>query len=475
MNFFELIDKGVSYFNGLNFYIKFLLIYILGHFGFLYLLDSYWWDDWCWVNASPETIVNEFSEYGVPLFGYFQVVNFSVSPIISRLFTLSAFFTTAILLYKISLNYTWLNDNNRNQIVVLFSVLPLNIARISLVNTQYTACLLLFFIAWYLIRKNLLVSAMLFALSFLTQSLIAFFILPIVDMLLSRKFKKQQILMFSFLPILMFLIKQVYFKPYGQYLGTHKINLSIKKVLKIYYYSFEDFLCYLDENRILLIVFTFIFVLIILFGHFNKNEVIIKPQKRFILLIMGTLALFLAILPYAVGQYVPRFYGWDSRHQILMPLGVSLILVWSLNILQVKGLYILIVFFSCIMNNKNYSELKLDWNQQKMILHKLSKIHLSNGQTLFLFNNKLNWAINRDLRFYEYTGWIKQSLNNNSCFALENVLLDDFENGLFDGFYKDAYNAKNFVRDDKNKVINVDLTYLNKDKGSINVKFTRIK
>jgi hypothetical protein len=222
-------------------------------------------------------------------------------------------------------------------------------------------------------------------------------------------------------------------------------------------------------------VFIFIFILLILLRHLNKNAVVIKSRKIFILLAAGALALFLAILPYAVGRYVPRFYEWDSRHQILMPLGVALILVWFINTLQIKGSYILIVLLACLINNKNYYELNRDWNQQKNIMHKLSMINRNNGSTVFLFNNKLNWAIKRGLRFYEYTGWIKESLSSDSCFALQYELFDDFKKGDYDGFFTDAYNSKNFVRNDDNTIIIVDLTYLNEDKGLINVKFTGAK
>lgn len=56
--------------------------------------------------------------------------------------------------------------------------------------------------------------------------------------------------------------------------------------------------------------------------------------RNVVLILVGIAAFGLAVLPYLVVGKMPALGDWDSRHQILVPLGASLMLVGLVTLLH---------------------------------------------------------------------------------------------------------------------------------------------
>src|SRR5690606_33211977 len=123
-------------------------------------------------------------------------------------------------------------------IAALFMILPLNSARVAAINAPSATCYVSFFLAWYLIHKKRKLSALLFLFSFNINSLLVFYALPIIDLVIEnarpsfrsiiRSVKSNWV--FILLPFIYFFSKYIFFTPYGFY-ENYNNNFNYSNVL----------------------------------------------------------------------------------------------------------------------------------------------------------------------------------------------------------------------------------------------------
>ena len=114
-------------------------------------------------------------------FGYLHVAMLAIGPWAYRVLTFFLMYASGLLIYRILELQKWIRNEDRLLIVILFLISPFYAARVALVDFPYTFCLFLFFLGWYLIGKNCLASLACFFLSFNMESLLVFYLLPVLD------------------------------------------------------------------------------------------------------------------------------------------------------------------------------------------------------------------------------------------------------------------------------------------------------
>jgi len=142
-------------------------------------------------------------------------------------------------------------------------------------------------------------------------------------------------------------------------------------------------------------------------------------------LYFGVLFFILGVLAYTAVGKLPNIYGFDSRHQLLVPLGFSFIVYFTTIIVLEKiskSEYIQnVILFTIIIafiSQNIYSgyRYKLDWIYQVAIQEQIKELSTIKDNTTFIVNidldNKL--ANERKINFYEHNQRLKKIFGNDS-------------------------------------------------------------
>jgi hypothetical protein len=305
--------------------------------GWLFIVrDSYWSDDWDDFKF-PSLAKVYYDEFGYapwkePIFFLFD----QVGPSVFRYLTFCLFFCAGVFLFGIVKQVSLFTVFEKKLIVCFFLVLPFNATRLALNVFYYTEAYFLFFAAWYMLvvfnsRISRFVSFVLFFLSFLMFTNLVFFLLPVAHQFLQsggRKIRgsvswlKQNMWLLS-LPFIYWVLRSIFWSSERDYHSVTENKL----------------------NGFLRFVFLIFVVLIFLWFVYRLVQQIYKVKVA--MLILGLGAIFIGYAPYVFyglvgyGFNVPVTYlvtmlgrsDWYSRHQILQPLGFSILLVGLIGLL----------------------------------------------------------------------------------------------------------------------------------------------
>ena len=459
----------------------YILIFILYSFSFglILLNQGIFWDDWVLYKQNPNSILEMFKETGFflhwPAYLYNFLLSINQGIFLIRLLIFVTYLFSAFFLNYVLSKIRIIDPLSRLFIVLIFALFNINSARILIDTLHYTICNFLFFFGFYLIvkfffRKKILyriLSLFCFFISFSTNSFLFFYIIPFIyifyikkDQIVSNKIsfknflfslkKAYKYLDFILLPFIFFIIKIRLFEPYGLYGGYYN-NISLKNLnpinfIKAFYGSFLQ-VFKTDYIRLISYPFLFIIISVIIFLIIKKlyRSDIINFNKKNInhdlfLAGFGLLAFFAGVFPYIAVGKIPNLLDWDSRHQLLIPLGASFILYYILKIffreidlranIKIFFYSFLIGLFLC-SNMFIYLDYQKDWFKQLSLIEnfKTSSVIKNNNNFLFTDNNKDSNAMERSYRFYEWTGIMKQAFKDESRFGV-NVSEKDNINGL---------------------------------------------
>ncbi len=421
--------------------------YLIGHGGILLMPNALFWDDWIIYRSSPSDILELFRLVG-SIFssaGYLHIWLSQVGLWTYKLLTFILMFACGLLLNIILKRFSFIDDNFRFFIVLLFLILPFNIARVTIIVFPYTLCYFLFFLAWALFDRHRIISLMLFFISFSTNSLLVFYAMPFMEILYKQwdfsswkkvfAFVKRNI-DFILLPFIFFFIKTYFFKPSGVYENYNR-NYNFKNIIDVPLLQYADLLNFHASFNLALIFTLISFCLF----YFN---IIIDKRKKFELsyiFLIGIIIFFLGSVPYWILGYVPTFFEWTSRHQLLLPLGTSIILVSAVFYLRALiGFPIIhlvtisiIIGTSLAYNITNYINLIIDSHkQQQLVLLFSEDTKIKNG-SLIVFNDQTidKNAFGRGYRFYEWNGLLELSFANQKRFGINQADFPMYIDGLF--------------------------------------------
>lgn len=457
--------QAISEVNKSRFFI--FLIYCFSHGLVALSINGIWWDDWALFYNSEETIRNSFKQSGTfpPYVGDLHVLLTNLGPFSYRTLTFICFYFSSLNFLELIKRYTRCSEQHALLFTLLFTILPFNMARIAAIDLPYTISLTLFLTAWRLYPKNLAVSLVFFFVSFLTQSLLLF-MLVIFLIELSIKTKSEisnglilKLLSLLILPIAYWLIKNIFFKPYGVYEGYNQ-NIALGNIfvpVKVVILDLLNFRTLLPLNLIL-----FLGTYLILTRFEFKN---LEIENRIKWGFFGLITTAIGVLPYLLLGLTPTFKDWNSRHQILMPLGASL-MIGAIVIGKSKFHKIALSFVisvSLSFTSINYLAFYKDWNKQAGIITGIKKSPVIDECSVILINDKTNVpnAVGRQYRFYEWNAIFKISTGKQNRFVLSSKDLASFNKGNFDSFYTEEYSAAKFSRSVDNTFCSIDIIYQN--------------
>jgi hypothetical protein len=451
----------------LNFYLtKLFVVYVCSHFGIFLISDAIYWDDWTLVDVNDEVILDTMRQAGgfLNFPGYLHLGLSFFGPWIYKFLTFFMMFGAGIALDQIIKNYKSINSETRFVIVLFFLILPLYWSRVALINFFYTFCYFLFFLAWATNQRNRFLSMFLFFISFNTNSLLVFFIIPFFEIYYRNTvhfFSLKSIIKFALnrfeltlLPFIFFGAKVYFFSPYGLYEG-HNEQYDITALFNSPYLMFNTWYGWFYHFRhIHIYVYTAVgitlFYTYILKGDLFKTTGF--TNKLILTFLTGIFIFIIGGIPYWILDKMPSFFDWSSRHQILFPLGMSIILVVFVSLLSKKlkaAAIVSVISFSTIMNVTVYKDLYIDWQKQKMIMKLISKNDMIRNGDILLFEDQtkpLN-AMLRQYRFYEWNGLVALAMGDENRFSVDRAQFPSFFNApSFKLLYenRDKYKASNF-------------------------------
>ena len=332
-----------------------------------------------------------------------------------QVLTFILFFASGLVIFQILRVFSRLSISKVNLIVLLFLVLPVNTARISLVVFDYTSSYFLFYLGWFVLvryksTKSFVLACVILFLSFKTHSFLFFVLLPFLHFAWLNKtelmdFKKLnrrhlQIAVIAALPILYVVARSLFWPPSESWQDYHQPTRA-------------GFLTGLWPVLIGLVGLA-----IIGFRQFKKKD----TQLSWILLVGGFSITALALFPYFAGELYVGYAGrpayitvfefradWRSRHQLLMPLGLSLSVVGLNELLKWKGKNVVVsavLVISVALNMFWGSQYFLMSHKQEQLveLFKSTKGNLivaSVGDSTLRFNGRES-----SFRGYEWNGFM---------------------------------------------------------------------
>ena len=452
------------------------MFYLVAHGGILLIPNAIYWDDWILYRVDPEIILNTFKQAGsmFNVGGFLHKAMLDVGPWIYKVLTFWLMFASGILLNSILKRYENIATETRFFIVLLFLLLPFNLARVALIDFPYTLCYFLFFLAWQLMDRFRIAALALFFLSFNTNSLLVIYALPVLDMLyrsghlaslksaLGFGIRRIDYLL---LPFVYFFVKFYFFAPSGLYEGYNQ-SYSTQNLMESAILQRDDFFHLFKLLREVVGVELWLFLSLFVFLFVKNKPLIATPQKwiSWGLLAIGLLAFFLGAFPYWILGYVPTFNDWSSRHQLLLPLGSALIIVGILSFNNLNGktkahsiiirgsqtinasVISIIVGASLAFNVSSYATLFIDWQKQKQLIHLFSKNADLERAGLVVFvdaTEQLN-GLGRKQRSYEWNGMLEAAFGNQKRFAIQQSQSDDYLSGNLDRYFQSEYKAGSF-------------------------------
>ena len=401
--------------------------YLLSYCFIFLFLKSYFWDDWyLYFTFSGDGTKKLLDGFGLsPWHGLLQVDVLNSRPELFRLITIVCFFLSGWCLFHILKTVKFLTAYQVKLITILFLVLPINSARVSMITFAYSYSFLFFFLAWYLLvtKRFLVVRALsvpLFLMSFSTLSFLVFFAVPCAN-LLYRNFsianpnKKRAYLS----TVLLAALSPVYWV-----VNRRIIPLSDAR------------LAYLTPTRsgiargLLILVVCLIFIL----WYLKLRRDNISVDSRYPIILAGVSLTALGAFPYITSgrlvdvsewilNFVPRASDWDSRHQLLLGLGLAVTLVGLIgpsdSIFKRRSINILIGL--CVALNITYMHgYYLDSLKQDQMISAIRDSDALTESRFVMINDTTDRfnARGRGYRSYEWDGILAKALGDSTRTAI---------------------------------------------------------
>ena len=376
--------------------------------------NTLYWDDWAlFFRRSPFYVRQVYIDSGRPLWeGVADGLLIQVGVWAICLATFLVFFLCSVFMFYILKTIPNLNSGAVNSLVILFLVLPVNHARISLVGFDYSSAYFLFYLGWFVLvryksTKSFVLACVILFLSFKTHSFLFFVLLPFLhfvwlnktELMDLRKLKRQhlQVVVIAALPIIYVVARSLFWPPSEAWVGYQEPSIS-------------------GLIRWLPTSVPFILGLIwFVLRQKNKKGV----DVNFLVFWCGTGATALALMPYFVGGFFDVYTSiialrsdWGNRHQLLMPLGLAMFAVGLNGMLQkyFKNLiFVLAVSVSLVFNTYFGSNYYLDSIKKDQVVELfLARVDLKPSSELVILDDTKRFnGRGSTYRDYEWSGLLK--------------------------------------------------------------------
>jgi len=331
-----------------------------------------------------------------------------------RLLSFLMFFVVGLFLFEILKSVTFLTTANLRAISLLFVIIPVNHARISLVIFDYSSSYFLFFLGWFLLvryrsKRCFILSWLVLFLSLKTHSLLFFMLLPFLhfiwlnktEVLRLRKLNFLHVgaLAIAFMPVLYLGLRQFFWHPISAWTGYQTFSILGARRGLVFFVP---------------LVFGFIWLLIC--KQFNK-----KISHGLMLFCFGSGIMALALLPYFSGNFLREYISiiayrtdWGNRHLMLMPLGLAISMVGLNELFNWKQTNIVlysVVLISLVTNlavSSGYYLDSLKKDEVIVLLQDLSELN-SESEIVLIDETKIFNGRGATYRDYELSGLLSLS------------------------------------------------------------------
>ena len=419
-----------------------LCIYVVAHSWMLGNRGVYW-DDWLILGCTSAEYTQVYREYGLPMFGpYHDALNALGIPAYRFLVFLS-YLASAACLWAILRRITHIDRRTAFFLLLIFVLFPSNSARISIMASRTSVCSALFFIGLtalvvYLESGKLrwrAVSLACFFASFLTHSVLAFYVValaligyhvrcatgsfrPLVPWFARHP-------EFLLRPVVFWVAKLAWWPTYGSYRGYNRV--TPESALQAF--NFID--SAVRDSFVAPIVHAFTLPLPLIvaagagavsaayrLGAADSAPATKRSDAAFLL--FGLVAFVAGVFPYLAVGKVPGAEEWDSRHQLLTPLGAAFLLVYLVRLgfrypRQNAVLALLAILFVAD-NARVWLAFQKDWYKQVAMMENLKALPEVLRGTRFVFDDRATEldANRRRYRDYEYTGLLQMAFGDRS-------------------------------------------------------------
>ena len=417
-----------------------LSVYVVSYGLILTFLSSYFWDDWViYYRKSDHAIEQALRIRGDwPTRAFFESTILGSRPELFKILTLVAYFAAAWLLFHILSTLNFLKINQVQLITILFLILPINSARVAMVDFAYACSFLLFFCAWFLlVRKSGwikdLLAVLLFLLSFgATASLLVFLLVPCAHILYLRLHDSSlarnrawlsSLAIFLMSPAFWFLDRR-FNSPQGPYLAMYSLQKSgVFRAL------------------ILLLIACVVLLWFIKVGSNDLTE-----KGRNLLISLGIVLVIIGAAPYIVAghlvdvsewmfNFVPRASDWSSRHQLLLGLGLAVITVGILGELESKFKRNLVFAITgiCVLLNMTFMHAYfLDSLKQDQFIDAIKQDTELNASKVIMIDDQAERfnARGRFVRYYEWDAMLVSAYGNDAKHTISGLSYVDCASDL---------------------------------------------
>jgi hypothetical protein len=461
------------------------LIYTLAH-GLMLINQGVFWDDWVIYNFDRALLSERFRQTGIGWIGYLHLLVSWGGVSAYRAVAFASYLLAAWCVYC-TLVEMKIDRYSCFFVALIFATFPVNNARIAMIILPYSICYALFFLGFWLTAIFLKTRnrwyraaalALLFA-SFSTNSLLVFYLIVILYIMYRQRPEPMSIAGwlrlvpryadYLLLPILFWIVKNRYMKPYGFYADYNKVESEgIRDAFIETFRVFDSsFLRVIDRssgtelfsplfhtmssgNLMIPFAVAALVVVVLFIGKLVMEKIDAESWKTLRLFIFGVFFFWLAAYPYLVVKHVPQMDDWDSRNQLLLPLGSALLLVYGVKLVThhkavTLPLYFLLVSMFVHTSILDHLSFQRDWYKQLSLMENLKTFPLMYKRTSFVFQDdtsNMN-ANGRAYRFYEYAAQMKLVFGDERRFGSDRK---DFK-GLqkWANLLNCYYNLKDFV------------------------------
>jgi hypothetical protein len=399
-----------------------LPVYFLSYglmFGFL---DAYFWDDW---HVNFKLTPSEAHNYWKDNLGFFPTNRFieisllDRNPVLFRLFTFVIFLLIPVVVFSIAKQFKLIRQEQRLYFVIILLILPINSARVSMAVFRLSYSLLIFLVAWLVLvhprtSRFKYLATPLFAFSFLAQSLIPFFVLPCLHNLYlgfskdGKSRKAKTFLQVSFLALapIYLLIAWVFSPPVDERRDYFTPGLS----------------------GVVRAVVILLAVCVVFFWSVSRKQKDYEQQTTNVLFSLSFLCLAFGAAAYIASgrlvdvsewmlNFVPRASDWESRHQLLLGIGISLFvstLLMSIDKKRRARVFYGFIGLCVVLNFSMMQGYYFDALKQKEIISVLSKKeNISDWKLVVVADEAIVYnARNRKIRSYEWEQMIIRAGGN---------------------------------------------------------------
>ena len=435
-------------------------------------LTGTFWDDWC-IKMPKAASLSQSQNMGEPWRDIFVDFAQLFPGDGYRILVFLVFLSTAILLYLILRKIPFFNEEGAFWISLLYTVIPVNDARVMLCVFSYSCTLLIFLVGFYLFLffleyqnaiwyKKLIIrvfTLVLFFVSYITNSFLVFYFTVIVYLLYIeyssvigtskihyRFFKALWNVLKSYpdfvaLPFIFFFGKNILYPRSGSFSTYNKVYIksiiiTAIKIIPETFYQFikvckEFFAFFSSEDRIrTCAVATFFIAKVAVFFLEHKSSLRDNELKSFfkskkeqlIILVIGLIVLAMSIFPYAVIRDIRSMSLWTDgvggRDSLLLPFGIAMIIFAILKVLynnsKVTNIaLILVLAFGALSMNVKYLDYQKDAYWQEALVFKLEENEDISKDKNILFLSDDDNGID-GTRFYSLNGDGATAFNNQS-------------------------------------------------------------